>query len=65
MAYNRRDDDLAYGDYHGQGQGQAGEGEGAEGERGLIGDVGRRFFGKHGEQVSEILSTSRTLPRLL
>jgi phospholipase D1/2 len=37
MAYNRRDDDLAYGDYHGEG--------GAEGDRGLIGDMGRRLFG--------------------
>lgn len=50
MAYNRRDDDLAYGDYHGQGQ------DGGEGERGLIGDVGRRFFGggskPQGQQVS-------------
>ena len=41
MAYNRRDDDMAYGDYHGQGQQQQGE----EGERGFIGDVGRRVFG--------------------
>jgi len=36
---SRRDDDLAYGDYHGQ--------EGDEGDRGLIGDMGRRFgFGR-------------------
>lgn len=34
---NRRDDDLAYGDYYGQG--------GGEGDRGLVGDMGRRFFG--------------------
>ena len=34
---SRRDDDLAYGDYHGQ--------EGEEGDRGMIGDMGRRFFG--------------------
>ncbi|KAF2182006.1 phospholipase D/nuclease [Zopfia rhizophila CBS 207.26] len=40
MAYNRHDDDLAYGDYHGQGQQ-----EGGEGERGLIGDMGKRLFG--------------------
>lgn len=49
---NRRDDDLAYGEYHGQGQ------EGGEGERGFIGDVGRRFFGGNkpqGEQVSALL----------
>lgn len=32
---------MAYGDYHGQGQQQQGE----EGERGFIGDVGRRVFG--------------------
>jgi hypothetical protein len=38
MAYNRRDDDLAYGDYHG-------DQDGAEGDRGLIGDMGRRLFG--------------------
>lgn len=35
---SRRDDDLAYGDYHGQGEGQ-------ESDRGIIGDMGRRFFG--------------------
>lgn len=35
---SRRDDDLAYGDYHGQGDGE-------EGDRGMIGDMGRRFFG--------------------
>ncbi|KAF2628526.1 phospholipase D/nuclease [Macroventuria anomochaeta] len=35
---SRRDDDLAYGDYHGQGEEQ-------EGDRGMIGDMGRRFFG--------------------
>ena len=45
MAYNRRDDDLAYGDYHGQQQGQR---EGEEGERGFIGDMGKRFFGGGG-----------------
>ncbi|KAF2867628.1 hypothetical protein BDV95DRAFT_610540 [Massariosphaeria phaeospora] len=45
MAYNRRDDDLAYGEYHGQGQQQ----EGGDGERGFIGDVGRRFFGGRNE----------------
>ncbi|ORY13180.1 hypothetical protein BCR34DRAFT_275760 [Clohesyomyces aquaticus] len=39
MAYNRRDDDLAYGEYHGQ------EGP-EEGERGFIGDVGKRLFGR-------------------
>lgn len=33
---SRQDDDLAYGDYHGQGE---------EGNRGMIGDMGRRFFG--------------------
>ncbi|XP_014560613.1 hypothetical protein COCVIDRAFT_34248 [Bipolaris victoriae FI3] len=36
---SRRDDDLAYGEYNAQ--------EGQEGDRGLIGDMGRRFgFGK-------------------
>lgn len=36
---SRRDDDLAYGEYHEQ--------EGQEGDRGLIGDMGRRFgFGR-------------------
>ncbi|KAH9867037.1 hypothetical protein IAQ61_007628 [Plenodomus lingam] len=34
---SRRDDDLAYGDYNEQ--------EGRQGDRGLIGDMGRRFFG--------------------
>ena len=43
MAYNRRDDDLAYGDYHGE-RGDRGEQQG-EGERGIIGDIGRQFFG--------------------
>jgi hypothetical protein len=42
LKMSRRDDDLAYGDYHGQGEGQ-------EGDRGLIGDVGRRFFGGKNE----------------
>lgn len=42
MAYNRRDDDLAYGDYHGEQQPPR---EGEEGERGFIGDMGKRFFG--------------------
>jgi phospholipase D1/2 len=38
---SRRDDDLAYGDYYARG------GEGEEGDRGLIGDMGRRFgFGR-------------------
>ncbi|XPS78824.1 Phospholipase D [Ascochyta lentis] len=35
---SRRDDDLAYGDYHGQAEGE-------EGDRGMMGDMGRRFFG--------------------
>jgi hypothetical protein len=38
MAHNRRDDDLAYGEYHG-------DQDGAEGDRGLMGDMGRRLFG--------------------
>jgi hypothetical protein len=44
MAYNRRDDDLAYGDYHGQGEGQ-------EGDRGFVGDMGRRLFGGGRKEV--------------
>lgn len=50
MAYNRRDDreDMAYGDYHGQQQ------EGEEGERGFIGDMGRKVFGGH-KEVSALL----------
>jgi hypothetical protein len=43
MAHNRRDDDLAYGDYHGD--------AGAEGDRGLIGDMGRRLFGGGRKEV--------------
>jgi hypothetical protein len=44
---SRRDDDLAYGEYHGQ--------EGQEGERGLVGDMGRRFgFGR--KEVSTFIS---------
>ncbi|KAJ4366683.1 hypothetical protein N0V95_000010 [Ascochyta clinopodiicola] len=39
---SRRDDDLAYGDYHGQA-------EGDEADRGMIGDMGRRFFGGNKE----------------
>ena len=35
---HRDDDGLAYGDYHGQPAG-------AEGERGIIGDVAKHFFG--------------------
>jgi hypothetical protein len=56
MAYNRRDrdDDLAYGDYHGQPQR-----EGEEGERGFIGDMGKRFFGG-GNNVSSI--SGSTIP---
>lgn len=46
MAYHRNDDDLAYGEYHG--------GE-EEGERGIIGDVTKRIFGRKpqpGQSVS-------------
>jgi phospholipase D1/2 len=56
MAYNGRDDDLAYGEYHGQGRRQ--EQESGEGERGFIGDMGKRFFGggnnQQGQQVRQI-----------
>jgi hypothetical protein len=48
MAYNRRDDDLAYGDYHDEG---GDEGEGAD--RGMVGDMGRRLFGGR-KQVREV-----------
>jgi hypothetical protein len=51
MAYNRRDDDLAYGDYHGQEEGQ-------EGDRGFVGDVGRRLFG--GRKEVRPVSTKRS-----
>jgi hypothetical protein len=50
MAYNRRDDDLAYGDYHGE--------EGGEGDRGMIGDMGRRLFGGK-KEVRTGISTER------
>ncbi|KAF2746220.1 phospholipase D/nuclease [Sporormia fimetaria CBS 119925] len=48
MAYNRRDDDLAYGKYHRQGGQESGEGE-----RGFIGDVGKMFFGGGKKQEGE------------
>lgn len=53
MAYNRRDDDLAYGDY--QGRPAQGSGEG-ESDRGFIGDVGKRLFGgrKQSEQGQQV-----------
>jgi hypothetical protein len=51
MAYNRRDDDLAYGEYHEQNR------EGAEGDRGLIGDMGKRLFG--GKKEVRPLSAKR------
>ncbi|KAF2199747.1 phospholipase D/nuclease [Delitschia confertaspora ATCC 74209] len=41
MAYRRRDDDLAYGDYHPSGQS---DDDGVEGERGMLGDVAKRIF---------------------
>ncbi|KAJ4351315.1 uncharacterized protein N0V89_006654 [Didymosphaeria variabile] len=48
MAYNRRDDDdLAYGEHHGQQQ------EGEEGERGFVGDMGRKFFGGQKENPQQ------------
>lgn len=47
MSYGRRDDDMAYGDYHEQQDGQ-------EGERGFIGDMGKRLFGGN-KQVSIFL----------
>ncbi|KAL5395708.1 hypothetical protein PMIN06_003567 [Paraphaeosphaeria minitans] len=47
MAHNRRDDDLAYGDHYGQQQ------EGEDGERGFIGDMGRRVFGGQKENTQQ------------
>jgi phospholipase D1/2 len=45
---SRRDDDLAYGEYN----------EGQEGDRGLIGDMGRRFgFGKKEDNPSQSSSS--------
>ncbi|KAJ4376274.1 hypothetical protein N0V83_001557 [Neocucurbitaria cava] len=49
---NRRDDDLAYGDYHGD--------EGEEGDRGLIGDMGRRFFGGRKENTQQQQSSNQS-----
>ncbi|KAF1967898.1 phospholipase D/nuclease [Bimuria novae-zelandiae CBS 107.79] len=51
MASNRRDDDMAYGDYHGQ------QREGEEGERGFIGDMGRRVFGGRKENAQQSSSS--------
>lgn len=51
MSSNRRDDDLAYGEYHGQGGDESGE-------RGLIGDMGRRFFGGNKPQGQQQGSSS-------
>jgi len=47
---SRRDEDLAYGDYHEQ--------EGGEGDRGMIGDMGRRFFGGRKEDPQQQQSSS-------
>jgi hypothetical protein len=48
MAHNRRDDDLAYGDYNPGNGGQ-------EGDRGLMGDMGRRLFGGRKEVSTDTL----------
>lgn len=49
---NYQDDDLAYGEYHERGGGDDGAGHG---QRGLFGDLGRRFLGgtrpQSGQQV--------------
>lgn len=60
MAHNRRDDDLAYGDYHGEGHGERRhqQEQGDETDRGFIGDVGRRFFGG-GNSVSPVFLHTR------
>jgi hypothetical protein len=50
MAYNRRDDDLAYGDYNPGRDSQEGQ------DRGMIGDMGRRLFGGR-KEVSPCLPT--------
>lgn len=47
---SRRDDDLAYGEYHGQ--------QGEEGDRGMIGDMGRRFFGGRKEVWTHVCRVS-------
>lgn len=54
MANNRRDDDLAYGEYHGEG--------GAEGDRGMIGDMGRRLFGGRKEVRLQFSKRHSVLP---
>lgn len=48
MAPNRHDDDLAYGNLPGD--------EGGDGDRGLIGDMGRRLFG--GKKEVRLLSAN-------
>jgi hypothetical protein len=50
MAYNRRDDDLAYGEYN------PGRDSQEEQDRGMIGDMGRRLFG--GKKEVSIFSTN-------
>lgn len=49
MSERRRDDDLAYGSYRGQG---GGDDTGEEGERGFIGDTFNSLLGRkpHGQQ---------------
>ena len=54
MAYNRRDDDLAYGDYN------PGN-EGREGDRGFVGDMGRRLFGNRKEVSTLPTNAMRSL----
>lgn len=49
MANNRRDDDLAYGDYY---QG------GGEGDRGIVGDMGRRLFGGSRKEVRTVVCST-------
>jgi hypothetical protein len=54
MAYNRRDDDLAYGEYHEHDR------DGAEGDRGFVGDMGRRLFGGR-KEVRPLRGSSQTV----
>jgi hypothetical protein len=53
MAHKRPDDDLAYGSYY-----EEGRPEGEQGDRGFIGDVGKRLFGGGGRRQDQPVSAS-------
>ena len=58
MAHNRRDDDLAYGDYHPR----DGDDDGAEGERGIFGGrVSKRLFGGGQQQQQQSVRIRKLL----